>query len=265
MSEPTEQLHVQHLNGQAGWWCPVCGRVNGPAVASCPGDHSGGGYLVPPNVQNQILDLLAAKQPMEIVYVIDESGSMTGQEKVVVDGFNEYVQSMSKTNPDSYLTLITFNSGGRNIRARRPVSQTPLLALGDYRPSSQTPLLDAIGYAISLVSKSRKVIVVIMTDGQENASRELNRQTLREMIERKTAQGWTFIYMGANQDAFTEAGSIGIAMDYTSNLNPHNYRKSFNVAASVSQRYDSGGAKSASLTAAEQSALSSSLDDDDGA
>lgn len=265
MSEPTEQLHVQHLNGQAGWWCPICGRVNGPAVASCPGDHSVGGYLVPPYAQQTILDKLADQQPMEIVYLIDESGSMAGQEKVVVDGFNEYVQSMKASNPEANLALVTFNSFGRRELRSGSIMACSTLTRDHYKPNGGTPLLDAIAYAIVSRTNSKKVIVVIMTDGQENSSKEFTRASLKMLIEQKTAKGWAFIYMGANQDAFTEAGSIGISMDFTSNLDTHNYSKSFGVMANVSRRYGSGGSKSAMLSQAEQNALSSTLDEDDGA
>jgi hypothetical protein len=77
-------------------------------------------------------------------------------------------------------------------------------------------LLDAIGKTIKGATASAPT-VIIFTDGQENASQDYTKSHIRDLIEQKTKDGWTFVYLGANQDSFAEAGSLGIAANKTMN------------------------------------------------
>jgi len=84
-----------------------------------------------------------------------------------------------------------------------------------FQPNGQTALLDAIGKTINSIesNEDNKVIVVIITDGEENSSIEFNKQKINEMISEKKEKGWEFVFLGANQDAIQEAGKLGIGAD----------------------------------------------------
>ena len=99
---------------------------------------------------------------------------------------------------------------------RVPITDVSELDSDRYRPRGNTPLFDAIATLISNVENgsgsttvNSEQIVVVFTDGLENASRTWTRERVFALIEQKKAQGWTFVFMGANQDAYAEGGRIG--------------------------------------------------------
>jgi hypothetical protein len=109
------------------------------------------------------------------------------------------------------------------------------LILGEnFKPRGGTALFDAIGKTIEDLNTDRDVVFVIITDGEENSSREYKREAIMKMIETQTEAGWKFLFLAANQDAIKAGGSIGIkasnSMNYSSNDN-----STINVFNSVSQ------------------------------
>ena len=152
-----------------------------------------------------------------VCFLLDRSGSMDKIKQDVVKGFNQYIETLKKISTgDLFLTLILFDKDGQDLLTtqvvydRRPVEEIP--PLEEYAPRGWTPLYDAIGHAIHHAEKAPadRVLVVILTDGQENSSLELDRAAVAKMIEEREAEGWTFVYLGANQDAFREAQKISI-------------------------------------------------------
>lgn len=163
-----------------------------------------------------------ADELTEIVIVIDESGSMGGMQKDVCGGFNTFVEDQKKNPGRANLTLVKF-SGRGNVKVvyEKAIGDVPILG-DDYNPGGGTALFDAIGLAIKNLKekilkldandKPDKVIIVIMTDGDENESREETKVSILEKIEEcKLQGGWEFVYIGANQDAFAVGGSLGIS------------------------------------------------------
>jgi hypothetical protein len=154
----------------------------------------------------------------QITAVLDRSGSMTTIRADMEGGFDAFVESQRIVPGKCDLTLVQFDTVYEVVYASKPIADVPPLKLV---PRGATALLDALGRAITetgeqLAAKEEderpgKVIFVIITDGLENSSQEFNRHDINAMVTRQIDQyGWTFVYLGANQDAIAVASSIGI-------------------------------------------------------
>ena len=160
-----------------------------------------------------------------ICVVLDRSGSMSGREKDVIGGVNTFITEQQKLGLPASIALVRFDTG--NIERFRPMSALkdiqPLVA-SDFVPRGGTPLLDAVGQTIMALEEDWKreqpdqAIMVIVTDGFENASTEFSKEKIRTLIQaRQNSEKWAFIYLGANVDAFAEAGAMGIRSANTAN------------------------------------------------
>ena len=173
------------------------------------------------------------KNLTEIICVTDRSGSMASIMSDAIGGFNCFLKDQQENKTDRCLfTFAQFDSEYEIIHDCIPIEDVPPLTKETYIPRASTALLDAIGRTIASVGErlSRTaenerpgaVIVVILTDGLENASSEYNRQRVKEMIETQTEKfSWEFIYLAANQNAIAEAQTYGIAMKNAANFS-HN-------------------------------------------
>jgi uncharacterized protein YegL len=155
----------------------------------------------------------------EIIFLLDRSGSMAGLESDTIGGFNAFIQRQCQLDGETRLTAVLFDDqyevlwNGVDAAAARLEDQ--------YYVRGCTALLDAIGKGIQDVgsrlsktseeSRPGKVIFVITTDGEENASTEFTYEKVKQLISRQQEKyNWEFIFMGANIDAAKEASSIGI-------------------------------------------------------
>lgn len=163
-----------------------------------------------------------------ITLILDRSGSMSGKETDVIGGVNAFIAEQKTSGVPVYLSMTRFDTG--RIERFRPMTEIqnvePLTA-GEYQPAGGTPLLDAIGQTLNkmdadwLSLKPERGIVVVVTDGQENASTEFSKERIRQMITaRENSKVWTFIYLGANVDAFAEAGAMGFKFSNTAGYTP---------------------------------------------
>ncbi len=156
------------------------------------------------------------KEKVEIVFILDRSGSMGGLESDTIGGYNSFIES--KKDLDAKLTTVLFDDKIEILHDRVDIKNVKKLTKKDYYVRGCTALMDAIGITINKISKEsdgRKVIFVITTDGLENASREYSKSKIKKMI--KSKKDWEFLYLGANIDSYGEASSIGIRKDRTSN------------------------------------------------
>lgn len=164
-----------------------------------------------------------------IEFVLDETGSMNSCRKATIDGFNEYVNGQ-KGGPDACtMTLSKFDSDGiRVVCTDTPIEQVVPLTFDTYTPGSMTNLYDAVGTRIRdlerrLAGKPQpNVLFVIMTDGADNMSREYTPDSLKQLIKEKEAQGWTFTFLGANQDAWEVGQTFGMAQGNTMTYSTEN-------------------------------------------
>jgi len=169
------------------------------------------------------------KNLTEIVFIIDKSGSMAGLVKDTIGGFNSLIAKQQNEEGDAIVSTILFDSESKVIHDRVDVDRVPVLTEKNYTPSGYTALLDAVGGAIHHIGnvhkyareedRPEKTIVIITTDGMENASKRYELPQVKRMIERqKNEYGWEFIFLGANIDAADTAQKMGIpketAVDY---------------------------------------------------
>lgn len=167
------------------------------------------------------------------VVILDKSGSMESIRQAAIDGFNETLNGIKKAQEkyaetqDHFVTLVAFcGCEIKQIFDKVPVANAKPLTLEDYQPCCFTPLYDAMGFTINSMRTHVNAIddavavVTIITDGLENASKEYNGKSIKELVDQLKGEGWSFTYMGANQDALEVATSMSIRnsrnFDYTS-------------------------------------------------
>ena len=163
-----------------------------------------------------------AKRVFNLI-ILDESGSMTGLEKVSVDGVNETIQTIRSSYEHApeqaqVLTFVTFSCMGPEFCRTKvncaPISQVKDFNPSDYRPCGSTPLYDTMGLTLNelekVVTDSDIVLVTVITDGYENSSIEYDTAAIKALVSRLGEKNWVFTYIGANQDAVLEAGKMGI-------------------------------------------------------
>ena len=171
------------------------------------------------------------KDLTELVFILDKSGSMSGLENDTIGGYNSMLSKQRKVKGDCIVTTVLFSSGYEllhdriDLRAVRPMTEK------DYVAGGSTALLDAIGRTIQKTASAQKntaedyragrVMFVIITDGEENFSREYSAEKVKKMIKRqKEKYGWEFIFLGANIDAVKTAGRFGISSDRAADYVP---------------------------------------------
>lgn len=155
----------------------------------------------------------------ELVFILDRSASMEGLEKETVDGFNSMLAKQKKEKGKSYVTTVLFSDVTQELYFRKPLYEVDRLTEQDYCVKGRTALLDAIGNMVykmksekALYGRTGKVIIVIITDGLENASKEFRYDILEKLIrEMEDTHGWEFLFLGANMNAVKEAARIGIS------------------------------------------------------
>lgn len=163
-----------------------------------------------------------------INFVLDKSGSMDVIRDATISGFNEFKNDQAREAGEAFFTLTLFDTRFDTVANAVPVSDVYDLTRETYRPDGTTALYDAIAHTMHItdefVAKNHpgQVLFVIMTDGQENASREYRRDQIFELIrDRQEKAGYDFIYLGANQDSFAVGDSIGLragrTLDYAHN------------------------------------------------
>lgn len=181
-----------------------------------------------------------------IQIILDETGSMGDVLDATISSFNEFIKDQQKNTTDECRVGITLFSefttpyfstfGGfptygtssaepkqilNSVRhlGIKPLAEVVPLSKESYRPTGMTNLYDAIGETINRLDEEvpggTNILVVIITDGHENSSRKYNLQTIHSMITEREKRGWTFVYLGANQDAWQVGASMGLAKGQT--------------------------------------------------
>ncbi|MBR3346349.1 MAG: hypothetical protein IKG37_04655 [Solobacterium sp.] len=160
------------------------------------------------------------KNLTEIIFILDRSGSMGGLESDTIGGYNSFLERQ-KGSGKALISTVLFSNYSEVIHDRVPIDQVSPLTEQEYCVGGCTALLDAIGDAIHHIGNvhkyarkedvPEKTIVVITTDGMENASRRYGYSKVKQLVERQQkTYGWEFLFLGANMDAISTAGQFGI-------------------------------------------------------
>lgn len=159
----------------------------------------------------------------ELVFIVDRSGSMGGLETDTIGGFNATLDAHRSAEGEAVVSTVLFDNEMLVLHDREPIAEVAPLTDRDYRVRGCTALLDAVGGVIKHIGRVQgylpeeyrpaRTIVVITTDGYENASRKYTYDQVKRMVEQKKEQGWEFLFLGADIDAVGEAARIGISQD----------------------------------------------------
>lgn len=160
----------------------------------------------------------------QIVILLDRSGSMASIADDVIGGYNAFLSQQKNDGTDATITLVQFDSNNplEVLYENLPIDQVENLTERTFIPRGSTPLLDATGKLIARVREQRAadprptneqpdVLFVTITDGHENASREIDLTTVRQLVSTCEQQGWTFVFLSAALDAYGESRALGFS------------------------------------------------------
>ena len=183
--------------------------------------------------------------------VVDMSGSMAGLATEVRGAFNHYVDSLvPDLTPDVQvrLTVTLFDNEYIPLAVAAPLKAAPRLDVHNYKPRGMTALLDAIGDTISrfedgtTLGPDDRVLLVVQTDGRENASQRWQYGQVREMLRAREATGrWTCIYLGSGPDAWNQGSGLGFNHTLNTTADPHGTRAAYDGLRAATTTYSAGG------------------------
>ena len=125
-----------------------------------------------------------SQENLDLIFVMDRSGSMSGSEEDTIGGFNSFIQREKDKNLNTHVTTVLFDDQYEVLYKRKPINEVNELTRNEYWVRGCTALLDAIGKTINTLDKEidNKVLFIIMTDGMENSSREFSKEKIRNLI-----------------------------------------------------------------------------------
>jgi hypothetical protein len=182
-----------------------------------------------------------------IAVILDETGSMGSCRDTAISGFNDWLVSQQQVDEPCVLTLTKFSSRPKVPMCRVVCDGVPIrdvrpLDHAIYLPDGNTPLYDAIGQTLTgldrLSPQPDRLLVVILTDGEENASREYTLPQIQEMIRALEESGrWTFVYLGADQDAWAASQRIGARSANAASFDKRDMKAAFGAISESTRLY----------------------------
>ncbi len=184
------------------------------------------------------------KNKTDITIILDRSGSMASVKDDTIGGFNNFLSEQQKIEGEAVLSLVQFDDQYETVYLDKDIRSADKLTDATFQPRGMTALFDAVGRtiisvgqrfaALSEAERPDKILLVIMTDGFENSSREFNAAKVGEMIKhQRDVYNWQFMFIGANQDAVLSAEAINIpaAAALTYAANEEGTRAAYNMMA----------------------------------
>lgn len=189
------------------------------------------------------------KHKMHNLIILDESGSMSSIKNTIIQGFNELVQTIQgieKQFPEQehFVSFVSFNSMGQKLlHFIDPASTLKQIDDKSYNPDAMTPLFDAMGFSINKLKQALQgqtdynVLVTILTDGEENDSKEFSGSDIKKLVEELKQNRWTFTYIGTDHDVEKIAVSLSINNTMVFEKNEADIKKMFMKEQSARANY----------------------------
>ena len=230
-------------------------------------------YIFPKDIQSPVVDTMTTQPTIEaqrpnlnaafkpkraarntnlshVIFVLDESGSMSSCKEATISGYNEYLltqkEDAKRTGIKTLVSLYKFN--GYSVICSidsKDIEEVQPLNNDTYWPSGGTNLYDAIGGVMmavnsALTAKKKKdresVIITVLTDGEENMSRTFSLSNIKPMIEMAESKNWGFMFLGANIDAFATGVSLGFKNENTLQFSTSNSSQTIRAASDMTAR-----------------------------
>jgi uncharacterized protein YegL len=203
------------------------------------------------------------KKLTDVTVILDRSGSMEDIWSDAIGGFKEFVKKQKKEKGSMNFSLYAFDDQYDGIINARDIKEVNIeKAMKGVAPRGMTALLDAIGKTLNTTEerikstkekdKPGKVLIAVITDGLENASREFDRKSVMKIInKRKKKDKWVFVFLAANQDAIAEGGSMGYSLGNAVNYKAtkKGMKRMSHVFTSAVTSYRSASTKEAEIMA----------------
>ena len=172
---------------------------------------------------------------VDILIVLDRSGSMQSMLADHEGGIKSFIEDQRSLDGDVRLTLVQFDSVNpcEVVYDRAPLDRVTEVRL---IPRGCTPLHDAVGQAVShlrgQIADDAPVVVMVVTDGEENSSKEWTKDRVKALVTELEAKGWSFLFLGANIDAFATGGGLGMSHDTTATFTPQSVNAMYSATSS---------------------------------
>jgi len=189
------------------------------------------------------------KHQVHNLIILDESGSMRSIKSLIIKGFNELVQSVKGIEEkfpeqEHLISMVSFNDlNNKVLHFIDPVKKLDAINDSTYNPASMTPLFDAMGFSISKLKQyldgktNYSVLVTILTDGEENSSKEYTGIAIKNLVDELKEQNWTFTYIGADHDVEKMAARMNIHNTMSFGKNDSDIRNMFLKESSARVKY----------------------------
>ena len=179
------------------------------------------------------------KHQVHNLIILDESGSMSSIKSLIINGFNELVQSVKAIEgqfpeQEHLISMVSFNNlNNKILHFVDPINKLDAINDSTYNPASMTPLYDAMGFSISKLKQylegkeNFSVLVTVLTDGEENASKEYTGTAIKNLVDELKQQNWTFTYIGADHDVEGMASKMNINNTMSFDKNDQDIKRMF--------------------------------------
>ena len=186
--------------------------------------------------------MVKKKNESQVVFLLDQTGSMQECKKDTIGGFNAFLKEQKKNKTGKLkFSLTLFNSSKVERRySDEEIGNVKPLSDENYVPINLTPLWDAMGNTIQSLPEAKDVLFVILTDGYENYSREFKAEAVKRMIKEKEKDcGWKFLFLGADLANFNDALNAGV--NFVFNVSKKDMKAAYSSLSDTVDHYRSTG------------------------
>lgn len=180
--------------------------------------------------------------------LLDRSGSMANRWEEAIGSINSYANGIDTKKVDAKITVSVFDNNGGKLEfdVVRDNKEWKDIKKEEISPRGYTPLYDAMGKIVAMAEKDneKKSVIVVVTDGAENASKELNKEQAKAAVKRCTDRGWEVLFLGADFDSSQDAQSVGLGLSKVMGMSTGNYVNTMRSMSNATMMYASSASAS---------------------